>query len=78
MTVTVSTAVAGAQVSGSWSGGASGSGSCTTDGSGLCTISKNNIKASAPSVTFTVTDIALAGYTFTTGTEDSATVNQLP
>lgn len=78
MTVTVSTAVAGAQVSGSWSGGASGSGSCTTDGSGLCTISKNNIKASAPSVTFTVTDIALAGYTFTTGTEDSTTVNQLP
>ncbi|TXS96543.1 S8 family serine peptidase [Parahaliea maris] len=52
----------GAQVSGSWSGGASGSGSCTTDASGQCDVSFSNAKGSA--VTFTVDDVAGSGLIF--------------
>jgi hypothetical protein len=50
-------AVAGATVSGSWSGGASGSDTCVTDSNGLCNITKANIKSNVSNVLFTVTDI---------------------
>jgi subtilisin family serine protease len=53
--------VAGASVSGSWSGGASGSGSCQTGSSGTCTVSLTNLKSNAASVTFTVSSVAAAG-----------------
>jgi hypothetical protein len=64
VTVTVHNAshgpVAGATVSGGWSGGANGGGSCTTDGSGACTISKTGIKTSVDNVTFSVTGASMA------------------
>ena len=64
VTVTVHDAadnpVTGATVSGTWSGGANGSGSCLTDGSGQCIVTKTNIKTSASSATFSVTDVTLA------------------
>jgi hypothetical protein len=56
--------VAGATVSGGWSGGANGGGTCTTDGSGICTIIKTGIKTSTTSVAFSVTDVSLAGWAY--------------
>jgi hypothetical protein len=49
-------AVAGAKVSGRWSGGYSGSGSCYTDASGLCSLSTGSM--TKPSATFAVTGVA--------------------
>jgi len=50
--------LAGATVSGAWSGGASGSSSCVTDGQGQCTVARSNIKGNQSSATFAVTDVA--------------------
>jgi hypothetical protein len=68
--------VAGATVSGSWSGSGKGTGSCVTDGSGQCTITKSNVRGD--SVTFTVTEVSLAGYTYNDGDNEvsSITVNK--
>lgn len=59
--------VAGATVSGSWSNGTSGSGSCVTNAAGQCTITKDNLRVSIPSVTFTVGNVTSAGNTYSAG-----------
>ena len=46
--------VAGASVSGAWSGGASGSGSCLTGAGGACSILSPKISTAQPSITFAV------------------------
>ncbi len=58
--------VANAQVSGSWSNGASGSDSCVTNASGICSITKTNINGNRNSVTFTVDDVTHAALTYNT------------
>ncbi len=52
------TPVAGAVVSGTWSGGVTGSGSCTTDSLGQCSLSMISIRGNLDSVTFTVNSVA--------------------
>jgi hypothetical protein len=47
--------VSNATVSGAWRIG--GGGSCTTDSSGICRLTKTRIKASVPSLAFTVNDV---------------------
>ena len=59
--------VANVSVSGSWSNGTNGSGSCTTNSSGQCTINKNRLRNNISSVTFTMTSVTLAGYTYSAG-----------
>jgi hypothetical protein len=61
------TAVGDATVAGAWSNGASGSGSCVTGADGSCSLQKNNLKQNVSSVTFTVTDVAHALYTYSPG-----------
>ena len=58
------TAVSGATVSGSWSSGATGSGSVFTDELGQCSFTMSNLKSNVSSVTFTVDDVILTGYTY--------------
>ena len=54
-------ALAGATVTGQWSGGATGSFTCSaTDGSGLCGFDIKNVPSSG-TMTFTVTGVSLAG-----------------
>jgi subtilisin family serine protease len=60
-------AVAGATVSGKWTGGAKGSGSCITLTNGLCTIAKSSISLSKTSITFTVTSVTKTGATYNAG-----------
>ncbi len=58
-------AVANTLVSGLWSNGYVGSTSCTTDAMGWCTVLTKGIKVrTTQEVTFTVTDLAAAGYTY--------------
>lgn len=61
--VTISPALGGATVSGSWGGLAKGSGSCVTGGNGACVVSKRNIRGSGQ-VTFTANGVDLTGYAF--------------
>jgi len=56
--------IRGVTVYGTWSNGASGGGSCIIGDSGQCSITKGNIKKSASSVTFTVDDLSLSNYTY--------------
>jgi lysophospholipase L1-like esterase len=69
-TVTVSIAddsgqpVDGAAVSGTWSNG--GSAGCTTGGTGTCSFS-TNMNKKTKSATYSVTDVAAAGYTYVPG-----------
>ncbi|HVT44084.1 MAG TPA: right-handed parallel beta-helix repeat-containing protein [Thermoanaerobaculia bacterium] len=67
-------AVAGATVSGSWSGALSGSDSATTDSSGVATFGNPRTRSTS-SVTFTVTGIAHSSYVYdsTLNKETSAT-----
>ena len=58
------TPIANAVVSGFWSDGATGTVECTTDSNGLCTVTKNSIKTSVPSVTFTVTSVTQPSYIY--------------
>ncbi len=71
VTVTVHDAaevpVSGATVDGSWSDGTNGSGSCVTDGSGTCAITRNNVRDSSASATFTVDDVTLTGVSYDAG-----------
>ena len=68
--------VAGAAVSGTWSGAISGSASGTTSTSGVASISSSRTKSSG-TFTYTVTGVSLTGYTYApannTETSDSAT-----
>ena len=54
-------AVANADVTGTWSNGASGSATCRTSVVGICTVSKQSISSGIASVTFTVTGVTLSG-----------------
>lgn len=57
--------VAGATVSGGWSGDASGTRSCITDGSGTCTVSTAELpKKTTQTAIFTVTGVAHASLTY--------------
>lgn len=56
--------VAGAVASGAWSEGISGSVSCVTNTSGQCSVTNNRLRSTIPSVTFTVSNVTLAGNTY--------------
>ena len=64
VTVTIDPALAGAVVSGTWDDGSAAS--CTTDDFGQCTIS-TNVWTKNTSITFTINDVVLSGYTYTPG-----------
>jgi subtilisin family serine protease/PKD repeat protein len=69
VTITVTDAVsgsgiAGAIVTGAWSGGFSGAVSTITGADGTVTVETGNIRANQATVTFTVTDVQYDGYTF--------------
>ena len=59
--------IAGATVSGSWSNGANGSASCVTNALGQCSVTKNNVRGTFSSVTFTVNNVTSAGNTYDAG-----------
>ncbi len=63
-TVTISPALSGAVVSGLWD--SSKAASCTTDGAGQCTLSVS-VRTTTSSITFTVENVALAGYSYVPG-----------
>jgi len=62
VTATVSPAVSGAVVSGTWSSGAAAS--CTTGSTGQCSVTVTASTKTVGSVTYTVNNVALAGYTY--------------
>jgi subtilisin len=62
VTATVDPAVSGAVVSGAWSSGSTAS--CTTDASGKCSVTSPNISTRTASIDFSLTNVALAGYTY--------------
>jgi len=66
VTITVHTSshgpLANAAVSGAWSGGSTGS--CTTNTSGQCAVSRSGISRNSGSVSFTVTNVALAALVY--------------
>ena len=57
--------VAGAVVSGTWSGGYSGSASCTTNAAGICAVGTATLNRQKQSVTFTITSVNASGLTYT-------------
>jgi pimeloyl-ACP methyl ester carboxylesterase len=57
--------VAGATLTGSWTGGTSGSSSCVTGANGRCTVSKTGLPKKAASVSFTVTSVTRSAWTYT-------------
>ena len=61
----------GAAVSGTWTGGTTAS--CTTDADGQCEVTVN-VRRQTSSTAFTVSDVALAGYTYVPGV-NTETVN---
>lgn len=61
VTAKIDPALAGAIVSGTWGDGTAAS--CTTDGAGQCAVS-TNVRTKTKSITFTVTDVVLAGYAY--------------
>ena len=68
LTVTVHNAdhlpVAGAVVTGTWSGGAAGSGTCTTGGDGTCVVVSSSLRKKDSVATFTVTSVAVNGLAY--------------
>jgi subtilisin family serine protease len=70
--VKINPVLSGAVVNGSWSNGTNTS--CTTGTSGECSVTLN-IKANTPSISFTVNNVALAGYDYVPGIT-SVTVNK--
>jgi hypothetical protein len=56
--------LSGVTVSGNWGNGTSGSGSCTTGADGTCSITSSTISNSQTSVSFSVSDLSLSGYTY--------------
>jgi PKD repeat protein len=73
VSITISEALTGATVSGSWGGQAKGSGSCTIEGTS-CQVSKKGLK-SGGSATFEVTNIQFPGYTFLPGNDTEDILN---
>jgi subtilisin len=65
VTATVNSALPGAVVSGAWSTGATAS--CTTDTAGKCSVTVSLSTKSVSSVTYTVSGVALTGYTYVPG-----------
>jgi len=57
--------ISGVVVAGDWDVG--GTASCTTDSGGQCSLQSALLSPAIPDVTFTVSDLALAGYTYTAG-----------
>jgi len=57
-------AVAGAVVTGTWSGFAAGSGTCTTGGSGTCVVVSSSFRKKDSVATFTVTGVAASGLAY--------------
>lgn len=62
--VTINPALGGAVVSGAWSNGSAVT--CTTGTTGQCTVSLN-VKTAVSSITYTVTNVVLAGYNYEPG-----------
>jgi hypothetical protein len=58
-------AVAGAVVTGTWSGGFSGSASCTTNAAGTCSVSTASLNRQKASVTFAISSVNASGLTYT-------------
>jgi thermitase len=56
--------VAGASVSGAWSGGTSGTGTCTTSANGWCSIVSSSIRKRDASARFTVSGVAASGLAY--------------
>jgi len=61
---TIHRIVAGAVVTGAWSGGATGTGTCTSGAGGSCSIVSASLKKRGNSATFTVTSITAAGLSY--------------
>ena len=57
-------AVAGAVVTGTWSGLAAGSGTCTTVGNGICVVVCGSFRKKDSVATFTVTGVAASGLAY--------------
>ena len=70
-TVTVHNAdhlpVAGAVVTGTWSGDAAGSGTCTTGGNGTCVVVSRSLRKNDRVATFAVTGVAASGLGYSAG-----------
>jgi len=64
VTATINPALAGAVVSGTWTGGTSAS--CTTDSTGKCSLTLS-VRTTTSSVTYTVANVSLAGYSYVPG-----------
>src|SRR5262249_40298471 len=60
-------AVAGAVVTGTWSGGATGAAQCTNNGWGECNVKKWGVPTSGVGVTLTVEDVAKSGSVASSG-----------
>ncbi len=62
---------------GTWGGGASGTASCTTNASGECTVAEEDIHKNDWPVTFTITSVVKASYTYNAAdnVETSVTIN---
>jgi hypothetical protein len=75
--VTVNSALSGAVVTGKWSNSTTVY-SGTTDGSGKCTFNSGNLSTkSTSSVTFTIQNVTLSGYTYdSAGSEKSITISK--
>lgn len=73
VSATISPALSGAVVSGSWSNGTNTT--CTTDTTGICSVTLN-IKTNTTSITFTVNNVTLAGYIYDPGALTSVTVTK--
>ena len=64
---------------GSWSNGATGPTDCTiTDNSGQCTVTKNNVRKSVTSVTFTVEDVTADGFDYDWAANVATSINVHP
>ena len=64
--------VAGTTVSGTWSGAFSGGASCVTTSGGTCNVTTGNLNKSRASTTFTVTNVAASGATYTASSNHDA------
>jgi serine protease AprX len=56
--------LAGAVITGTWSGGFSGTASCTTGIDGRCSVTSGKMSGSRTSVNFTVTQVTKSGYSY--------------
>jgi choice-of-anchor B domain-containing protein len=63
--------VDGANVEGTWSNGATGSDTCVTDANGTCSIELIGITKKVGSVTFTVDDVTVGGFTYDSDDNDA-------